>query len=70
MSEAAGEEARKRVIEIDSLPNFKLQAAGQINMNIQTPATRIEQKAESACPSFSHLSFSLNFSLDTRLELW
>jgi len=57
MSDAAGEDATKRAIEIDNLANFKLQAAGQINRSIQTPATSIEQKAESTCPS----SWLLNF---------
>ncbi|MGB7593681.1 MAG: hypothetical protein WBO19_20820 [Terriglobia bacterium] len=58
MSEAAGEHVRKRAIEIDDLANFKLQAAGQISRTIQTPATSIEQKAESTRPSFGLLNFS------------
>ena len=58
MSEAAGEDVRKWAIEIDNLANFKLQAAGQISRSIQTPAPRIDQKAESACPSFWLLNFS------------
>jgi hypothetical protein len=58
VSDAAGEEATKRVIEIDYLPNFKLQAADQINRSIETPAPRIDQKAETACPSFWLLNFS------------
>jgi hypothetical protein len=50
MRDAAGEDARMRAIEIDNLPNFKLQAAGQINPSVQTPAMSIEQKAESTLP--------------------
>ena len=45
-------------IKIENLPNFKLQATGQINLSIQTPAMSIEQKAERARPSFPLLNFS------------